>query len=270
MRPLRIACFTGLALALVMACLVVAGAEAQVPGTRSGGDNPFAGRWEILGQFPPDLNLLHQDGMPLVIIDLAGRGTRLSGTLIASMSDQGTAMTLAEVSVKDHQLLQLRLGIEGVEPGRSVPLELQFKRVADHLEGTRATTDGANEIPMIPMIYVGVRTTRDTLTPITRRPPSAAQKALSSAMAKPPAERVAALKQFLMDYPDFRPKDFAILSLAESYQNSDDRLAALRAFVAAFPKSPLKNYAQAEIAIAEKAKKTGVTKAAWTSSGLAP
>ena len=37
-------------------------------------------------------------------------------------------------------------------------------------------------------------------------------------------------------------------------------LAALRAFVAEFPKSPLKDYAQVEIANAEKAKKTGERK----------
>ena len=45
-----------------------------------------------------------------------------------------------------------------------------------------------------------------------------------------------------------------------SYQSLDDRLAALRAFVAKFPTSPLKELAQAEIANAEKAKKAGVRK----------
>jgi hypothetical protein len=244
-----------IAVLVAVSLVIPSTARSQVPRARAGSDSPFAGRWEIRVQFPADVNPFYEDGMPLVIIDLADRGTSLSGTLIASMSDQGEAMKLTEVSVKDDQLLQLRLGIEGVEPGRSVPVELQLKRVGDHLEGTRVLVDGAKQISLFPMTYVGVRTTRDTLTPLTRRPPSADQVAFSSAMEKPPAERVAALKQFLRDFPDFSLKDFAILSLAGSYPSVDERLAALRAFVAEFPKSPFKDYALAEIATAEKAKR---------------
>jgi hypothetical protein len=95
MRPLRIACFTGLVLALVMACLVVAAAGGQVPGGRRGGDNPFAGRWEILMQFPPEVNPFEEVGAPFMIIDIAGRGMSLSGRLVASMSKPVRCATAA-------------------------------------------------------------------------------------------------------------------------------------------------------------------------------
>ena len=202
-----------------------------------------------------------EGGVPFLIIDIAGLGTSLSGTIVASMEEPRATMKLVEVSVKDAQLLQILLEAEGVEPGRSARFTLQFKMFADHLEGTGFLPDGAKEtVTPYAMTWVARRTTRDKVVPPTRRPQSPDQRAFSSAMGKPAAEQTEALKQFLKDYPDFRHKELAILSLAMSYQSLDDRLAALRAFVAKFPTSPLKELAQAEIANAEKAKKAGVRK----------
>jgi len=39
-----------------MAGVVVAAAGGQAPAGSRGGDSPFAGRWEVLLQFPPEVN----------------------------------------------------------------------------------------------------------------------------------------------------------------------------------------------------------------------
>jgi tetratricopeptide (TPR) repeat protein len=79
---------------------------------------------------------------------------------------------------------------------------------------------------------------------------NAEQKAMSTAMTKPPSERPEALRQFLKDYPNSSLKEQATLQLAQSYQNPDEKIAALNKFLEDFPNSILKDQANLQIALA--------------------
>ena len=237
----RLAC-----LSILVTCLLVVTATGQAPQAPSAGDSPFTGRWELVMQVPAGTtNPFEGDGIPFMIIDIKGTGASPSGTIVDTMGSGISGIKLTEVAVRQEQLvLVLDAGI-----GTGSKMTVQLKRVGDRLEGT-ATAEGQKEVPT----FVGRITTADKLAVPKMRAPAADQKAFTTAMLKPPAQRTEALKQFLKDYPDFAQKERALLELAKSYQDRAERVAALNKFIEDFPKSTQVDQARLQIALVPAAR----------------
>jgi len=239
-----------LRMSVLMVVLFAAGVAAQAPPPT--GDARFTGRWEL--QMLPPAGVASQP-FPFALVEIATSGGTLGATFISTPVSTGK---VTAVSVNGDVLtLALQLDVMG----QARPMTLTGKRIGDRLEFS-----GSSEGIPTPMSFIGLATTKETLTrpgpsqgapapgvtqPMPPPPPD--RQALNTAMSKPREQRAEALAQFLKDFPDSTLRESATLLRSQNLGTVDERVAALRQFITDFPKSADEGDLQIAVASADKA-----------------
>lgn len=231
-----------LRLSIGIALLCGASVYTQVAPPQGAAASPFAGRWEIVLSPPANQAVAAPREIPLCILDITGAGSTLAAKVIDSMGAPALTLTIGQIAIKDDQLsLVISMMTETIT--------FTGKRVGDRLEGTAVATGDPTLVS-----WVATTTTKDKLPSAAEimaaaqaaQPPD--QKAYTAAMAKTAAvDRVAALKQFLTDFPDSTMKEQATLQIALGAATPAEKAAALNAFLKDFPASPLREQAEYQL-----------------------
>ncbi len=233
-----------LRLSLVIAVLFGVSVQTQVapPQGQSAAASLFVGRWQIDIR-PPAGQTGGLQVIPFCIVEISG-GPALSAKIIAAMAGApADAVTVASIAVKDDQLT-LALSFMGRQT-----ITFIGKRAGDHLEGTAAA-----DTDPTPASWTGTATTTDKMpsagetVAAAQAAQPADQKAYTAAVGKPSAaDRAAAFKQFLTDFPDSTLKEQATMQLAQSLPTPAEKAAALNAFLKDFPTSRLREQAEYQL-----------------------
>jgi tetratricopeptide (TPR) repeat protein len=195
--------------------------------------SPFVGRWEI-SLYPPQADI----PIPLLVVEFSAGPSDLSGEIVAVL---GTGMiekaTIDEVSSKDGDLsFALNAGLGTIR--------FRGKVSGDHLEGTAVLGEQQQTK------WTGRPTSKGKIeiSPLLDQSPRVPEARLQSALEiQNREERVAALRNFLEEFPGSPLREQALLEIALAPQLPSERASSIRRFLQDNPNAKNRDRAEFQL-----------------------